>query len=163
MFLPLIPPGAVLLAMIVGHPGLGHAATSSSGLADVVYPWGLLLLPFLLGLTIWVLGLRRRMTSTVRTLDAECRQRQRSESELGTVLASMTSLVLELDNQGRVLRHIPTRYEFEHLAPAAAAGPSGGDHPHGPGPELTGARPAAPGADREHGHGQPGRGQGHSQ
>jgi diguanylate cyclase (GGDEF)-like protein len=118
----LIPPGALLLALIVGHPDLGHAATSSSGLADVVYPWGLLLLPCLLGLTIWVMGLRRRMTSAERTLDAEYRERQRSESELGTVLASMTSLVLELDNQGRVLRHIPTRYEFEHLDPQAFVG-----------------------------------------
>ncbi len=120
--LSLIPPGAALLAMIAVHPGLGHAATSTFDVAGVVHPWGLLLLLCMLGLTIWVLGMRRRMASAVRTLDAECRQRQRSESELGTVLASMTSLVLELDNQGRVLRHIPTRYEFEQLAPQTIVG-----------------------------------------
>ncbi len=109
----------MLLAGAAVQPDSGYCAAGRPGPIDFVYPWGLLALPFLLGLGFWVMGLRRRMASTERTLDVESRQRRRSESELGTVLASMTSLVLELDTQGRVLRHIPTRYEFRQFDPQA--------------------------------------------
>lgn len=69
----------------------------------------------------WVLTWTRRLESQAETtrqkLVAECIERERSETELGTVLSSMNSLVAELDINGFILRFIPTRYELHELDP----------------------------------------------
>ena len=62
------------------------------------------------------------MDAVCLDLDMECGRRIRSEGELETILSSLSSLVLELDNTGRVLRHIPTRFEVERLDPQALVG-----------------------------------------
>lgn len=116
--------GRKLEKLIEERKGIVPAASGTS-LPWILWPLLAFLILATLGiLLLWNRHLWQRSKRAVRSLDAESRQRIRSETELGTVLASMTSLVMEVDKNGRILRIVPTRYVFRQFSSEKLTGRS---------------------------------------
>jgi len=115
--------GAQLAATLSGVPAGAPAPVSWLLLALAA----VLTLCSLILMLHWNSRLRRRSMQAVQHLKDESRQRLRSETELGTILASMTSLVMEVDSRGTIVRVVPTRYEFRQYSPEELEGRNLGD------------------------------------
>ena len=72
----------------------------------------------------YALRLSRRAGKAASSLRWARQLHTRAESELAAILSTLNSLIFELDSEGRILRHVPTRNDFGGHDPELLVGRS---------------------------------------